>query len=220
MDGPFRRRLVLMVKEPRPGRVKTRLGRDVGMVPAAWWFRRQTAALIRRLRDPRWDLLLAVAPDAEGLASRVWPAGVPRVPQGGGDLGDRMGRLLRSLPPGPALICGADIPGIDRLAVAEAFAALGRAPAVLGPAPDGGYWCVGLRRAAAPPARLFEGVRWSSPHALADTRATLPGAVLVRTLRDVDTAADLRPLPAGGEGAPAWTAPGRGPLVAATARPC
>ena len=57
----MRRTLVIMVKEPRPGRVKTRLGRDIGMVGAAWWFRHQTRSLIRRLRDPRWQIVLAVA---------------------------------------------------------------------------------------------------------------------------------------------------------------
>ncbi|MGR3466816.1 MAG: TIGR04282 family arsenosugar biosynthesis glycosyltransferase [Shimia sp.] len=181
-----------MLKEPRPGRVKTRLGREIGHTAAAWWFRHQTRALIRRLDDPRWRLWLAVAPDAEGMASRIWPAHLPRVPQGLGDLGDRMGRLFRSLPPGPVCIVGADIPGIDPPAVAEAFAALGRAEAVLGPAPDGGYWLIGLRRTGAVPARLFEGVRWSSAHALADTRATLPGrTALIRTLRDVDEVTDL-----------------------------
>ncbi len=59
----MRRRLVVMVKAPRPGRVKTRLGRQIGMVPAAWWMRHQTTRLLRRLRDPRWDIWLAVAPD-------------------------------------------------------------------------------------------------------------------------------------------------------------
>ena len=191
MAGPRRQRLVLMLKEPRPGRVKTRLGRGIGMVPAAWWFRHQTSGLIRRLRDPRWELILAVAPDAEGLASRVWPSDLWRVPQGAGDLGDRMGRLMRSLPPGPVVICGADVPGVDRVAIAAAFGALGRRAAVLGPAPDGGYWCVGLRRTAAPPAGLFEGVRWSTGWAREDTERTLPPAARIAALRDVDTAADL-----------------------------
>lgn len=182
-----------MLKEPRPGRVKTRLGREIGMVTAAGWFRRQTAALLRRLEDPRWTLTLAVAPDHEGLQSRVWPPHLPRVPQGTGDLGARMGRVMRSMPPGPVCIVGADIPGITRARIAEAFAALGDHDAVLGPAPDGGFWLVGLRRTAAVPATLFEGVRWSTRHALADTEASLPGRRIARvaTLRDVDTAADL-----------------------------
>ncbi len=92
-----------MVKEPpHPGRVKTRLGKGIGMTRAAWWFRHQTARLLRRIRDPRWDTVLAVAPpDIEGLTSRIWPEDLPRVAQGpGGDLGDRMGgRLFRTLPP-------------------------------------------------------------------------------------------------------------------------
>ena len=185
--------LLVMVKEPHPGCVKTRLARDIGPVAAAWWFRHQSLVLLRRLRDPRWRLVLAVSPDAEGMASRVWPRGLARVPQGRGDLGDRMGRLLRGMPPGPACIVGADVPGVDRARVAEAFRALGRADAVLGPATDGGYWLVGLRRTAAVPAGLFRGVRWSSAHALADTEATLRGLRVARvaTLADVDTGADL-----------------------------
>ena len=186
--------LVVMVKAPRPGRVKTRLAREIGHVEAAWWFRRQTRALIARLRDPRWRLVLAVAPD-RAAGGRDWPADLAQVPQGAGNLGDRMGRMLRSMPPGPVIVVGADIPGITRARVAEGFRALGRAPAVIGPAPDGGYWAVGLRRTAAVPARLFEGVRWSSPEARADTEATLPKPVArIATLRDVDTLADLRAL--------------------------
>ena len=74
----YRRRLVVMIKEPRPGRVKTRLGREIGMTAAAWWFRHQTRRLLRRLQDPRWELILSVAPDREALQSRVWPAHLPR----------------------------------------------------------------------------------------------------------------------------------------------
>ncbi|MCT8158777.1 TIGR04282 family arsenosugar biosynthesis glycosyltransferase [Pseudoruegeria sp. SHC-113] len=183
-----------MVKEPRPGRVKTRLGRDLGMVSAAWWFRHQTARLLRRLADPRWDLILAVAPDVEGMQSRVWPEALPRVPQGAGDLGNRMGRIFRSLPPGPVVIIGGDIPGITPAHIARAFKALGRAEAVLGPAPDGGYWLIGLKRTFAVQQSLFSGVRWSSEHAMADTVASLgtPHVAYIDTLQDVDTLADLK----------------------------
>ena len=130
-----------MVKVPRPGRVKTRLGRDIGMTTAAWWFRHQTKALIRRLRDPRWQIVLAVTPDHEGLQFRAWPPDIERTPQGTGDLGARMARVLRSTP-GPTVLIGADIPGITRVHIARAFQALGSSPSAIGPATDGGYWCV------------------------------------------------------------------------------
>ncbi len=48
-----------------------------------------------------------------------------------------MGRLFRHLPPGPVVIVGADIPALRRHHIARAFAALGQAEAVLGPAEDG-----------------------------------------------------------------------------------
>ncbi|MGR3696630.1 MAG: TIGR04282 family arsenosugar biosynthesis glycosyltransferase [Roseovarius sp.] len=191
----MRRYLIVMVKEPRPGRVKSRLGRDIGMVAAAWWFRHQVARLLRDVEDPRWQVVLAVSPDYAGLNSRVWPAHLPRVAQGAGDLGDRMGRLLRSMPPGPVCIIGADIPGVTRAHVARAFSALGRNDAVFGPAMDGGYWLVGLKRARPVAPTLFQGVRWSTADALGDTIKTLPGAriAFVDRLRDVDTASDLKP---------------------------
>jgi len=186
--------LYIMLKTPHPGRVKTRLGQGMGMVPAAWWFRHQSARLIRQLSgDPRWQTVLAVAPDVEGLGSRVWPADLPRWPQGRGDLGDRMRRILRHAPKGPVLIIGADIPGITPVLIAQAFKALGRSEAVFGPATDGGYWLVGLKRSREVPRGVLEGVRWSSEHALADTVVSLGGlrVAYVETLKDVDTVADL-----------------------------
>ena len=182
--------LVVMLKEPRPGRVKTRLGKGVGMTAAAWWFRHQSAALLRRLDDPRWNLILAVAPDHQGLTSRIWPAHLPRVPQGTGNLGDRMARQLGQHP-GPTCIIGADIPGIQPSHIAQAFKALGDHDAVFGPAPDGGYWLVGLKHAPKPD--LFANVRWSTKHALVDSHATMRDARIatIATLADVDTASDL-----------------------------
>lgn len=190
------RTLIVMVKEPRPGRVKTRLARDIGTVTAAWWFRRQCTRLLRRLRDPRWQIVLAVSPDREGLTSRIWPADLPRLPQGSGDLGTRMARAMRSAPPGPVCVIGADIPGITRPAIWRAFRALGASDVVFGPAEDGGYWLVGLHNAAQVPHGLFGDVRWSTEHALADTIGSVPGAriALVDQLRDVDTVEDLRSL--------------------------
>lgn len=184
--------LIVMVKDPRPGRVKTRLGQEIGMVPAAWWYRHQVARLLRRLDDPRWRIVLAVAPDRSRL-SRVWPAGPLRVPQGTGTLGQRMSWLLNAAP-GPACLIGSDIPGIAPQNIACAFSALGGQDVVFGPATDGGYWLIGRRAGVRLPA--FDRVRWSTEHALADSRAALQDRriALVDRLRDVDHAADLRPV--------------------------
>lgn len=206
-----------MVKQPRAGRVKTRLGRDIGMTAAAWWFRHQSADLIRRLRDPRWEIVLAVAPDT-AVAAREWPEDLRRLPQGSGDLGDRMARMLKVRPgrqagqrrsrparnrrcpkrngSGPVCLIGADIPGITRAHIARAFDALGGHDAVFGPAEDGGYWLIGLKHPRRQPRGFMQDVRWSTGHALSDTLGTLPGYRIALTdpLRDVDTAADLAAL--------------------------
>ncbi|WP_432817323.1 TIGR04282 family arsenosugar biosynthesis glycosyltransferase [Sulfitobacter sp. JB4-11] len=187
------RTLIVMLKEPRAGRVKTRLGRDIGMPAAARWFRHQTRQLLRRIADPRWQVVLAVAPDHAGLQSRVWPAHLARLPQGDGDLGDRMARMLRATAPGPSCVIGGDIPGVTPAHITRAFRALGDHDAVFGPAPDGGYWLIGLKHPARQRHGFLQHVRWSTEHALADSRASLPGQRIatVDTLRDVDTADDL-----------------------------
>lgn len=197
------RHLVVFVKAPRLGRVKSRLAADVGAVAAWAFYRRTLAAVLRRLDGRgRWRAWAAVTPDA-WAASRVrWPAGWSVIPQGAGDLGDRMDRVMRTLPPGPVVIVGTDIPGLARRHVGAAFTALGRHDAVFGPAADGGYWLVGLRRRPRVP-RLFRDVRWSGAQALADTVANLgPGQTMWRleTLEDVDDGAALARWRTGGAG--------------------
>jgi rSAM/selenodomain-associated transferase 1 len=195
--------LVVFLRAPQRGAVKRRLAAGIGAAAAFQFYASQSRALIRRLgADRRWRLVLAATPDAPARRGRFWPATArnwSRLPQGTGDLGARMARVFERLPPGPAVIVGSDIPGIDAGLIAEAFARLARHEAVFGPAADGGYWLIGLaRRKLAPRAlarRLFRGVRWSGPHALADTRRNLPKgaeAPSLLTLEDVDDAASFR----------------------------
>lgn len=180
-----------MAKEPRAGRVKTRLGRDIGMARAAWWFRHRLVSLSRELQSARWHTVLAVSPDRAVLSPSL-PA-LPRLAQGSGSLGERMDRLFRSLPPGPVIIIGADIPGITKNHIKQGFSQLGRHDAIIGPAADGGYWAIGLKRMRAPPPGMFRGVRWSSEHAMADTLATIPDLSLglLPVLSDVDVGLDF-----------------------------
>lgn len=190
--GRFERRLVLMVKSPEAGRVKTRLARQIGVVAATQFYRRESASALARLgADARWRTLVAVAP-RPALGGRHWPRRFARLDQGRGDLGARMQAVFDHLPPGPVVIVGTDIPGIRPAHIVAAFRALGAADAVFGPAGDGGYWLVGLRRIPCVP-RAFRGVRWSHPETLSDNRAALAplDVATVATLHDVDNADDL-----------------------------
>lgn len=180
-----------MVKEPRAGQVKTRLARRIGTVPALAAYRTMSRTVIARLTgDPRWLSALAVTP-AAAVNSPFWPEGIDSFDQGGGDLGARMGRIFRRFSPLPVVIVGSDVPAIRAGDIAAAFAALRSKDLVVGPAADGGYWLIGARRA---PASLFDEVRWSGPHALADTLANAKGKNIarLRLLEDVDHAAAWR----------------------------
>ncbi|MEM9050048.1 MAG: TIGR04282 family arsenosugar biosynthesis glycosyltransferase [Pseudomonadota bacterium] len=195
--------LVVFARAPVAGRVKRRLAREIGSVAAVGWYRHQIAKLLREVgQDPRWDTVLAVTPDTAGRPGGGFPPcvrpgirpGVPRIVQGRGDLGRRMEAVFRQPRPGPIAIIGSDIPGISATIIAEAFGMMGRADAVFGPAADGGFWLVGLARGRRRvPAGLFDNVRWSTHHALADSLATLAEHRIsfAAPLADVDTATDL-----------------------------
>ncbi|HVQ11052.1 MAG TPA: DUF2064 domain-containing protein, partial [Methyloceanibacter sp.] len=128
----FAPRLIVMAKSPRAGRIKRRLAASIGAVSAARFYRTCLAHTLMRLgRDPRWRTVISVSPDNE-VGAPHWPRGIERVPQGHGDLGMRMQRLFRRLPPGPAIIVGSDIPAINSSDVARAFRLLGSADAVFG----------------------------------------------------------------------------------------
>jgi uncharacterized protein len=188
-----RRHLVVFLRAPRLGRVKSRLAAGIGAIAALRFYRQTSESLLRAMaRDQRWRVHLALTPDRDAVRASPWRFALSRFGQGTGDLGRRMERAVRRLPPGPVVIIGSDIPALRAKHVAAAFAALGMHHAVFGPAADGGYWLVGFRRRPRLPRPLFARVRWSSPEALADTLAGLPRDMRVKfleTLEDVDDAA-------------------------------
>ncbi|MCW5731728.1 MAG: DUF2064 domain-containing protein [Alphaproteobacteria bacterium] len=186
------RHLVVYVKAPLRGQVKSRLARGIGWGEATRFYRLQTMALLRRLgRDRRWRLWLAVAPD-RAVGGGYWPAGLPRLKQGRGDLGRRMPATFRRFRAGAVLIVGSDIPDISPARIDEAFRRLAAADIVFGPAPDGGYWLVGSRGRTLQQVQ-FAGVRWSSPTTLADSLASLGRfrVAFATKLADIDDRAGL-----------------------------
>ena len=184
-----RRRLVIFLKASRFGAVKTRLARDIGALAAWRFYRTVSRATVRRLADPRWELVVAMTPE-RARAGRM-------ASQGRGDLGARMFRALAARP--WTVLVGSDIPALDKRRVEAAFRALDAgAGLVFGPAADGGFWLVGTR--GRPPRGLFAGARWSTRHALADVLANVSAhtkLALVETLADVDDGADFQAQRAG-----------------------
>ncbi|EPR39818.1 Protein of unknown function DUF2064 [Desulfovibrio sp. X2] len=246
-------RLIVFVKEPRPGRVKTRLIARLGAERAAEFYRAMAGdaldaacgavtALCRGTGDKEWaGLALAYDPPGAEAAIRAWlgrqlsdwlgpsgragsgPDGAPGHDywlQPGGDLGRRMaatfvrafssagrgkdrGPLLAATNPKVerAVLMGSDLPLVASRDIVRAFELLAPGPdghdAVLGPCPDGGFWCVGFR-AAAFRLDVFDGVPWSTADtagaALARLKALGMRTALAPETLDVDTVEDVAKL--------------------------
>jgi len=187
--------VIVFARAPRLGTVKRRLAAGIGARAALRFHLAMLRRIVRLLAGHRrFRAVLATTPDR---AHARWPRGLARIPQGQGDLGQRMERAANRYRRGRVVLIGCDIPSLALSDLHAAFRALGSADAVFGPAEDGGYWLVAL--APRRPAHPFAGVRWSSPHALADTLRNFAHRKVrfLRRLRDVDDEADYRAWQAG-----------------------
>lgn len=176
--------LLVMAKEPRPGRVKTRLTPPFTPEEAAGL---AEAALA--------DTLLAVAATSasrrvlvlDGAPGPWLPPGFDVVPQCGGGLDERLARAFAHCD-GPALLIGMDTPQVTPHLLDVDFT---ECDAYFGPAEDGGFWALGLSR---PDPDLLRGVPMSTSRTGAVQRQRLVAAGLrvrdLPALRDVDLAAD------------------------------
>jgi rSAM/selenodomain-associated transferase 1 len=155
-----------MARWPAPGRCKRRLAQSLGAVAAARIQARLTAHTLAAARGATQgqgiELVLAVE-GLGSLAARRWgqALGADRsVLQGRGALGLRMQRQFqRAAREGASqvVLIGSDLPQLEGVDLTAAFTALGRREGVLGPALDGGYWLIGLRR---PDPELLAGIAW------------------------------------------------------------
>ncbi len=203
-----RPRVLVMAKAPVAGRVKTRLGKDIGMGPAA---RVAAAALLDTLDACTvafgaghchlaldGDLSTAVDGGLIHLALAGWSV----TGQRGAGFADRLVNAhadLAAASRGPVIQIGMDTPQVTPRMLAAVAAALGgdgegdgAFDAVLGPAPDGGWWVLALRDAA--DAAPLAAIAMSTPTTWADTRSALTSSGLrvsdTASLRDVDTVGD------------------------------
>lgn len=186
--------LILFLRAPVLGTVKSRLAAGIGPEAALAAYTTLLDTLVRSLRSES-EVELRVTPD-DG-AARVAPwlqPGWAVHPQGNGDLGDRLHRATSEhLAHGSAgvLVIGSDCPDITPADLQEAREHLATHDVVLGPALDGGYWLIGLRR---PAPSLFSSMPWGTGSVLDETLRRLRESGLshhlLRPLADIDTPAD------------------------------
>ena len=198
--------VMVLLKAPRPGYVKTRLARDIGF-PRATRLYRQLAERQVRAVPAAFHLEVHYAPRGAAAEMRAWLGERPRYrAQAGGDLGRRLEHAFaRGFARGAArlLAIGADCPELDGPCLERAAHCLRRCDVVLGPARDGGYFLIGLRR---PAPQLFAGIAWSSAEVLAQTLKRIKECGLSLALlgekEDVDDLESLRRLRARGVALP------------------
>lgn len=203
---PLKKILGVMTKHWTPGHVKTRLGRSIGMAPAAAIHRRFLEHLTHSLQSVGDVRQLVVQPPPTGDVSAFGPVMSPSwevTAQGDGDLGERMRRWFAGSSGDRAMVLiGADCPLIDPATIRAAMSAWPDADLVIGPADDGGYTLIGLRLRAGDRIdrfdSLWQSMPWGTDAVLARTLATADRqGWSVATLPvdfDVDTVADLQRL--------------------------
>lgn len=205
--------LLLFLKYPEVGKVKSRLAQGIGTDSALSVYEESLRLVLGNVRQVESRAVPIIFCDPLNRCddmARLWSPGWPVRPQVGADLGERMEEASRWVFDaggfGSVLFLGGDSPTLPVAYISEAIEAARRGPLCVGPSRDGGYWCIGHNRHEP---RLFRGISWGSDRVFRETLAAAAGSGLspillpewydIDTLKDLDTAhEDLRTLPGGG----------------------
>lgn len=198
---PDRRRgtcLMVFARAPVEGRVKTRLAARLGDKAALALYRCFAADLLRTLDQTGHPVQIHFSPPAARAQMADWLGSrYPLIPQKKGDLGEKMAAAFHLAFAGQyekSILIGTDFPDLPAAFIDEAFTALDRKPAVIGPSHDGGYFLIGFQRKGFLPA-AFEGIAWGTAHVLGQTaRVFEKNKVPLHYLSgwwDIDTYEDL-----------------------------
>lgn len=183
--------LLIFLKKPVPGKVKTRLAADLGDQAAAEAYKTLYRNTISRVLDPSWKIIFYIADDVSGFEEYTYERRV----QSSGDLGQKMHHaFVEACRENEAVVLiGSDCPYLGTAEVSEAFDSLKTNDVVFGPSTDGGYYLIGLKNPAVP---LFTDISWSTSKVLDQSlaAATQVGLKvhLLREWSDVDTIADWK----------------------------
>jgi rSAM/selenodomain-associated transferase 1 len=193
--------LLLFLKEPRLGRVKTRIAAVLGQQAALELYKCFVLDELDMIDITGLECYVCVHPPESVTAVAAWLDGKRRfLPQHGTDLGERMAQAFRAIfaeGSERGVLIGSDLPDLPAQILHEAMASLEREDAVIGPARDGGYYLIGFRRERFAP-EVFRGMAWGGPDILERTRELLRRSELsVHILpgwQDADTVDDLHDL--------------------------
>ncbi|HMK56859.1 MAG TPA: TIGR04282 family arsenosugar biosynthesis glycosyltransferase [Dissulfurispiraceae bacterium] len=158
-------RLIIFVKWPEKGKVKTRLAAAIGEEGACKLYKCFVEDTVAMAGAAGFRPLIAYCPEEAGSRVAAWLGnGKDYMPQSGRDLGEKMKNAFkRVFEDGclQAVLIGSDIPDLPPAIITEAFSALENKQAVIGPAKDGGYYLIGFRRDAYA-GQVFRGMSWGS----------------------------------------------------------
>lgn len=190
--------VALFVRHPVPGRVKTRLARDLGADAACDFYRSMVTDIIVNLDACGLPIyLFHDGLDAVGLPQAWLDAAVDVFRQSGDALGERMTaafEFLFSIGLERVILAGSDIPGIDGALLRSAIAAIEGADVVFSPALDGGYCLVASKKERFNSA-IFRDIPWSTSRVLETTldRSKAHGlsSMLLEPRQDIDTLNDI-----------------------------
>ncbi|UCG77509.1 MAG: TIGR04282 family arsenosugar biosynthesis glycosyltransferase [Nitrospirota bacterium] len=186
--------LIIMAKYPDPDTVKTRLSGSMSPQERVGLYEKLLHNTISRLSGLSGiDTIINYTPYNADSYFKMFGSDV--FPQVEGDIGERMFRAIEEVIGrgyGKTVLVGVDIPDLTGGIVENAFSMLEHNDLVFGPALDGGYYLIGMKK---PLEAIFRDIQWSSPHTLQQTIVVAEslGRTIAYTeyLQDVDTIEDV-----------------------------
>lgn len=191
--------VIVFLRAPEKGRVKTRLAREVGDEQALALYKTFAQTTLLAVERSGMDHRICFFPAEKQTLVEDW-LGPDHVymPQMGNDLGQRMGNALAAVfdqGAQKAIIVGTDIPDINARHLLEAMDLLDQKQVVIGPSLDGGYWLIGFQQDGFCP-DLFYPIDWGTETVFSTTlekcKAANLSPGLLPALQDIDSLEDLQ----------------------------
>lgn len=160
------RAIVFLTKEPKAGKVKTRLAEDIGEENAMKVHEILVFHCVEVALSSNVPVVVALQGDLDSFfAKKLREIGCILIPQKQGDLGEKIYAVFSIAQ--QVAVLGTDTPNIQREELLESLHAT---KITIGPAKDGGYWLIA---GSNPPREIFENIPWSTDQVLQKTQIQL-----------------------------------------------